>query len=132
MKCQCGKIAIKGRKQCSACKSRNYREKYPLKAAFYIKKANAKHKRKEFNLTFEQFEYFAIKSQYLKKKGIFKDSFHLDRIREDIGYVAGNLQLLTNSQNVKKYLEYKWDDNERKMKAKIITTKGILPTCEAF
>ena len=131
-RCICGKQAIKGRKLCSACKSRKYRQNNPIKATFYIKKWNAKLKGKDFDLTFEQFEYFAIKSQYCKKKGIFRDSFHLDRIREEIGYVCGNLQLLPNHQNVKKYLEYKYDEHERKMKAEIIVNKGILSTCEAF
>jgi hypothetical protein len=35
----------------------------------------------------------------------------VDRIREELGYVEGNLQLLKNPDNVKKYL--KWCQDER-------------------
>jgi hypothetical protein len=130
--CLCGKIALNKRNQCSACKSRKYRQNNPLMATYHIKKYNAKIKGKEFNLTFEQFKKFAIKSKYIKQKGIFRDSLHIDRIDETKGYTIDNVQVLTNSQNIRKFLEYKWDDFERKMKAKITINKGINEPCEAF
>jgi hypothetical protein len=42
-------------------------------------------------------------------KGINKTGLHIDRIREELGYIEGNLQILTNTENVKKYLSYQYD-----------------------
>lgn len=47
----------------------------------------------------------------MARKGITKTSYHLDRIAEDRGYVPGNLQVLTNSANVSKYLTWAHDKN---------------------
>jgi hypothetical protein len=107
---------------CSGCLSARYRKKYPIKAAYYILKENAKRRGKVFELSFEEFEQFAIKTDYIKKKGITAQSFHIDRKEETGGYTAGNLQLLTNSQNVKKYLKYAYDEHNRKM---MFTTEVI-------
>lgn len=40
------------------------------------------------------------------KKGIYRDSYHVDRKKEHLGYVPGNLQVLTNVENLNKYLAY--------------------------
>ena len=77
-----------------------------MKAAYCNLKANAKRRGKEFSLTFEQFRDFAIKTDYHQKKGVEKESFHIDRIDEEKGYSIDNIQVLTNSQNVKKYVKY--------------------------
>ena len=64
MKCQtedCFNESGKQRKLCYKCKTRKYREKYPLKYIYDTVKANAKRRRKEFTLTFDEFkEYLDI------------------------------------------------------------------------
>lgn len=80
---------------------------------------NAKRRGKIFELTFEQFETFAIKTQYYKKKGIYSDNYHIDRIDESKGYTIDNIQVLTNSANIKKFLSYKYDDHARRMVANV-------------
>ena len=117
VKCEtkhCTNTAAYG-KLCGKCKSAKYRKEHPVKAAYSILKENAKRRKKEFDLTFEQFEAFAIRTGYMKKKGIFSESFHIDRINEAGGYTIDNLQVLTNAQNVRKYLKYSWDEHNRKM-----------------
>ena len=39
----------------------------------------------------------------MKKKGIYKNCYHVDRIVETLGYIEGNLQILEGSKNQKKY-----------------------------
>ena len=87
----------------------SYRKKNPELYAYRALKANAKRRGKHFDLTFEQFKEFCVRTKYLVGKGIEKDSFTIDRVEEHLGYTVSNLQVLTNSQNVKKrYLQYNW------------------------
>jgi len=105
VKCEtkgCRNIAYKGR-FCNKCKSATYRKSNPIKASFYILKANATRRGKPFDLTFDQFKSFVIKTEYIKKKGIFSESYHIDRIEESLGYTIDNIQLLTNAQNVRSF-----------------------------
>ena len=74
-------------------------------------KHNAIRRGKVFDLNFEEFKAFAVKSGYMKKKGRFSQSFHIDRIDENKGYTIDNLQVLTNAQNVKKYLQYSYNQH---------------------
>lgn len=120
----CGKL-IKAGRICPTCLSRNRRNNNPVRYAFDTLRTNAKRRGKIFELSFEQFKQFAIKSKYCKKKGIYADNYHIDRIDETKGYIIDNIQLLTNSANVRKYLDYKWSDDEHKMKAKLLIYKHI-------
>lgn len=106
---------------CYKCQKRKYREKYPIKAAYDNLKSNAKRRNKEFNITLEQFEQFCLETKYLVGCGRSKDSLHIDRKKEDAGYTIENIQTLTNSENVKKYLEWYWNGNKMKFTTK--TTK---------
>ena len=108
--------AAKNRKICINCKNKRYRLKNPYKYAFNNLKNNAKYRNKEFLLTFEEFKIFAIKNSYMKHKGIQKYSLHIDRIKENEGYHKDNIQVLPNYLNVKKYIEFKYrDENGNKI-----------------
>lgn len=96
---------------CFKCLSRKYRKKNPIRSAFYNLKSNAKRRGKVFTITFEEFEKFATETNYIFGKGRSKNSFHIDRIDESKGYSIENIQVLTNTENVKKYLKYHKDQN---------------------
>lgn len=104
--CRCGAIIRHKALKCYACAKRQYRNKNPEKATYQTLRANAKRRGKPFKLTFEEFKAFAVEVGYMQKKGIEKKSYHIDRIDETKGYVPGNLQVLTNCENVKKYVHY--------------------------
>jgi hypothetical protein len=110
----CRNEAKRGR-FCSTCVSRKYRQKYPLKASFRAWRDNAKRRGKDFDITFDQFKDFAIKTDYYKKRGIRSHSLHLDRIDEKKGYTLDNLQVLPNRANIRKYLRYHYDMERKKM-----------------
>lgn len=100
------KEKIKGSSYCSQCKYKKEIERDKIGLAYRRLKAHAKFRGKEFTLTKQQFEEFCVKSEYLNKSGIYRDSYHVDRIDESKGYTATNIQLLTNSDNVKKYCKW--------------------------
>lgn len=111
----CKRNAVKnGCKKCSACITRKYRANNPIKAAFQNLRANAKRRGKIFSLSFEDFKEFAIQTEYITKKGRTKEGYTIDRINPAEGYTKENIQVLTNSENVKKqhYLDY-WHDGEK-------------------
>lgn len=105
MNCQtesCPNEVEKGRRFCSKCIKRKYREKYPLKYWYDTLKMNAKRRGKEFTLTIEQFGEFCMKTGYDEKKGKTADSLSVDRIRNWEGYHFNNIRAITLSENSKK------------------------------
>ncbi len=106
---------VKVGKYCNTCKSRKYRNKYPVKYAYDTLRNNAKRRNKAFSLTLAQFTSFAQRVDYMAKKGIAATSMHIDRIIESEGYHENNIQPLQNADNIRKYLSYYWDEVNRKM-----------------
>jgi len=102
----CRNESEKGRTICTKCIKRKYRENNKMKASYQNLKDNSKRRGKDFSLTFEEFKAFCIKTEYITKKGKNKDGYTIDRKEQDKGYHSWNIQVLTNSNNVKKYY---WD-----------------------
>jgi hypothetical protein len=108
----CRNAAAHHRKFCNTCVSKKKRAKNPVRYAYDVLKMNAKRRGKHFGITFKEFQKFARRSDYLAGKGRRKESYTIDRIDNSKGYVIGNLQILTLSQNSKKanrvlYYDYK-------------------------
>lgn len=104
----CDKYHVKGRILCDNCRIKQYKAKHPIKYAYQSLRVNAKHRGKVFTISFEYFKEFCIKTKILLGRGRNADSYHIDRIKEELGYVEGNLQVLTNTENLRKYREYDW------------------------
>jgi hypothetical protein len=102
----CNKKPEKGN-YCYACLKSRYRKRHPIKAAYQNLRNSAKRRGKVFDLTFEQFKEFAIKTDYIVNSGRKAESLHVDRIDENGPYSIDNIQVLPNSRNVKKYVEFK-------------------------
>lgn len=111
----CGKGTKRGR-ICNTCKSRIYREKYPIKAAYDHIKYRAKERKKPFKITLEYFTEFCYKTELLASgRRKHAEGFTVDCIINELGYVEGNLQKLTLSENSKKSvkrIEYDWQQKE--------------------
>jgi len=73
-------------KKCYTCISREQTLKNPMGRAYRNLKSNAKRRGKSFTLTYEQFAYFAIKTDYLNKRGITSEGYHIDRKLNCYGY----------------------------------------------
>ncbi len=105
MKCStpyCRNKPRKGRRKCHTCRGRLYTAAHPDIVAFLNLRKSAKRRGKDFSLTIDQFRAFAVKYDYLDKRGRHATGFTVDRIREWEGYHADNLQVLTNAQNAAK------------------------------
>jgi hypothetical protein len=90
--------------KCSTCRSREYTKRNPIRRCFRNLKSNAKRRGKVFELTFEQFEEFAIRTDYINKRGIMPDGYTIDRRDNSKGYTIDNIRILPNKDNVQKYL----------------------------
>jgi hypothetical protein len=121
-KCSCGKPADRG-KSCFACEKRNYRERHEMKDCYQHLKDNSKRRGKVFDLTFDEFERFAVKTNYLAGKGIRSNSYHIDRIDENGPYSIDNIQILTNIQNIRKFVRFKHRDEEGRISFEVVTVK---------
>lgn len=102
----CKNLTKNSNKYCSTCRSRKSRSSNPIRYAYTTLKNNAKRRGKPFNISYEYFKNFANEVEYLSKKGTGASSYHIDRKEEHLGYVEGNLQLLTNTANVHKYVKW--------------------------
>lgn len=86
----------------SCCPKHNwqrYKEKYPLRYAFQKLRARAAERGHAFTLTFEQYEQFAIKTNYATLKGKSSQSLSVDRIDPKRGYHADNIRAITLREN---------------------------------
>lgn len=104
MKCKtkgCNNKAIKYRKICYTCKTQMFRKNNPLKYLFYNLRSNAKRRGKNFTLTYQEFEKFALESGYCDHHGREANCLSVDRINPLLGYHKDNIRAITVSDNVK-------------------------------
>lgn len=108
----CSRSTVNNARLCSKCNSEEWRNKNPVRYAYNNLKHNAKKRGKEFDLTLKEFEMFCMRTEYMKGKGRTAESYHIDRVDESKGYTITNITLLTNSQNIKKSLGYRYGKHE--------------------
>lgn len=87
---------------CKKCESRNFRQNNILKYVYDTIKHNAKRRGYEFTISIEYFSRICEQSGYLERRGMNSDSLTLDRIIPSLGYIEGNIQVLTRAENVRK------------------------------
>ena len=83
---------------------------HPIKTSYYNLRTNAKRRGKPFDLTLDEFREFATATDYINKKGKTAQSYSIDRIKAHLGYIPGNIQVLTISENGIKGNKEKYDD----------------------
>lgn len=93
------------RADCNRCRDERYKRNQPLRRAYSKLKYRARERGHEFELTYEQYERFALESGYAEGRGKTAASFSIDRIKDELGYVPGNLRVLTLAENTRKDLE---------------------------
>lgn len=95
----CRKAAAPHKNFCHGCRKRKWREAQPISYLFDNLRTHARLRGKPFELTIEQFTAFCLDTRYHDLKGTDPDSLTIDRIRPELGYVAGNLRVLTHLKN---------------------------------
>lgn len=121
-KCSCGKPACNGR-LCHCCHKAKYRKNNPLKSGFQSLKDNAKRRGKVFGITFDEYKEFVTKTSYFLKKGRKSDSYHIDRKDETGPYAINNIQLLTNAENIRKFVQFKQRNERGEVEFTTVTIK---------
>lgn len=91
---------------CSAEYTKSWRKTNPIRASYLNLKNNAKRRGKEFDLSFAEFQEFAVKNQIVYGKKRTADTWSIDRVNPDKGYSIDNIQPLTLSDNSRK----RWED----------------------
>ena len=81
---------------------REWRENNKIQASYLILKAHAKERGIEFSLSKEYWGKFCEETEYHLLKGIGKNDLTVDRKDPRMGYVEGNIQILTMKQNRRK------------------------------
>ena len=76
-------------------------------------RTNARRRRIECTLTIDDLRALTAETGYLEGRGRHGDNLHIDRINPTIGYVAGNVQILTCSANVAKGNRERYLDEDK-------------------
>lgn len=90
---------------CITCASRLYRANHPARDAYRQIRQRAADRNQIFDLTFEQFLQEIEGTDYLSRRGTGIGELHLDRKKVHLGYVPGNLQVITTAENLRKQRE---------------------------
>lgn len=95
--------------RCSACARADWALRNPEKYLYANLRGNARRRGKVFTITFEEFKAFLESENYLRRKrGRSKTSVSVDRVINELGYIAGNLKAITLQANSSKrhYVDY--------------------------
>lgn len=104
----CKNRTTDGRKMCSTCRSRKCRQGDPVRYAYNNLIAHAKERGILCTITLDQFREFCHKVKYIGFTGRSAESYTIDRRHCDVGYHIDNIQVMTNSNNAKKFFTYDW------------------------
>jgi len=97
----CGKDSP-GRTYCNTCRSRRMKDNNLVGYLFNVLRNHARGRNILFLLSLPHYELIVTTSDYLTKRGRGAEDLTIDRIIPELGYIDGNIQVLTNSANVKK------------------------------
>lgn len=92
-----------GRSECAKCNSRRWRKNNPEIAAFHSLRARAKVRDIPFSLTIREWRQFCLDTGYIELRGTGANDMTVDRKEEQYGYAYFNIQMISNSENVRKY-----------------------------
>lgn len=93
---------VKTKAYCSKCCLRRYRANHPINYAFHAIKDSAKKRNIPFSISFEDFSDWCTETGYAENKGVCRLKNHCDRIDDSKGYEKGNIQLLSERENIQK------------------------------
>lgn len=90
---------------CITCASRLYRVNNPAREAYRQIKDRAERRNQPFTITLADLLAVPRINEYLARRGRGIEDLHLDRVKVELGYVPGNLQVLTTAENLRKQRE---------------------------
>lgn len=91
--------------------NKRWRDSHPLEYCFQNLRNNARRRLISFELTLEQFREFCYLTKYIKRKGVWRHCYTIDRIRNNEGYHIGNIAIMRKDKNCSKgakIVEFVW------------------------
>lgn len=86
-----------------------------MKAAYQTLRYNATRRGIAFTITYEYFQRFCYKTNYIAGKGRSSMSYSIDRDKNHLGYIPGNIKIMYKGLNsakgdkpITKKLVYDW------------------------
>lgn len=114
-----------GRSLCSTHRSQKVRMIDPVRYAFNNIRNRARQRNILFTITLEQFRFWCHKVKVIGfGPGRSSESYSIDRIHNDLGYHADNIQVLKKKDNVKKYFSYDWRTKQAYMMSATPISEG--------
>lgn len=93
------KAARKRGGRCETCASRLFRLRNDDRYAYHNLKTSARKRGIGFELAFEDFQEFCAITGYLERRGQEPDSLTIDRVKNHLPYMVGNIRILTHAEN---------------------------------
>lgn len=87
--------------KCSTCRSRETRQRDPIRYIWLNLKNRAKQRPKEFTITLEEFRQWVIDNEFVPGQG-----WSIDRKNNEHGYHIWNIQKMLLIDNINKYHKY--------------------------
>lgn len=85
---------------------RRYRKNKPERAAYNALKDHARARGIEFTISFDYFMRYVVTKGYVDGKGNSRNGLTVDRKNNLLGYVVGNIQVMTRAKNAEKRMKY--------------------------
>lgn len=98
----CLNDARPGRTLCRGCERRKYRKLNRMREAYNTLRDHARARHVKFALTLDYWKLFCKRTNYLALAGHGKEDMTVDRVIPALGYIDGNIQMITRSANAKK------------------------------
>lgn len=92
----------KSHQLCGSHHKEQWRLNNPVHAAYDNLRASARKRKIPFTLTLQHFTEIIAPTAYLTESGCTRYCLHIDRKVTTLGYVDGNIQVLTCTENVQK------------------------------
>lgn len=87
---------------CSKCRSRRFKDRFPLKYSYNLLRCGAKRRKIEFDLSYGDYAEIAQITGYALAKGKGPNGLTLDRIDHTKGYTRENLRVVEGTENYTK------------------------------
>lgn len=98
-----------GRTYCNTCRVKQWRKDNPFKYHYDNLRNRAKQRGKVFNLALEQFKliWLCEPEKWKLKLDTKECMWQMDRIEEDGAYEFDNIQIISKTKNIHKYIDHR-------------------------
>lgn len=86
----------------ASARNKKWREANPMMYCYITLRSNSRRRGIPFTISFKYFKRFCYRTQYIKRKGVYRENYSIDRRRNELGYVPYNLKVIPVPMNCSK------------------------------